>query len=369
MNFYPLMGRAARAELSPAELADLRQAVEQLHDWSGLLEQVELQRMAPLFYRHSRAAGADLPEEIRLALQGLVLRHASAAEVRAGVLKELLDCTRAAGVEIILLKGAATAYLAYPTPALRPMRDLDILARPADLPALRPVLQQMGFHTPVSQSPLVISDKHLPHAELKTAGLTITLETHTRLFDSLWRPQQPAAEELFRRTRPFEIEGQPALSLTLEDLLWHTYQHLVIEDIRLIGIADLLSLSQRYVDEIDWDLLRRQYPALLEALSVIHFLTPLPPVVMERAGIRIGRPPREIGRDWQGWPRIAYGRARGNLAGFLKETFLPSDWFLRLYYGVGSTRPLWPTRLFRHPAHLASLAWLRVVKNRPSPGK
>lgn len=364
MNFYPLLGRAARAELSPAELADLRHAVEQTCEWSGLLEQAELQRMAPLFYRHTRAAGADLPEEVRPGLQGLVLRHAAAAEVRAGVLKELLAQTRAAGMEIILLKGAATAYLSYPASALRPMRDLDILVRPADLPALLPVLQQMGFHTPASQSPLVISDKHLPHAELKISGLTITLETHTRLFDSLWRPHQPAAEDLFRRARSFEIDGQPALSLALEDLLWHTYQHLVIEDIRLIGIADLLSLSQRYADEIDWDFIRRRYPALPEALSVIHFLTPLPEGLIERAGIRIGRPPREIGRDWQGWPRIAYGRARGNPADFLKETFFPSDWFLRLYYGVGSTRPLWPTRFLRHPAHLASLAWLRLMKKR-----
>jgi hypothetical protein len=362
VTIYQLLGRCAKVEVSPAELANLRQAVALAPNLTRLVEEAEAQRMAPLFYFHTRAAGAELPEDIRLTLQGLTLRHTAAAEVRTVVLKELLALAQGAGIQVILLKGAATAYLAYPSPALRPMRDLDILVRPADLTGLYAILERMGFVTPVSHSSLVISDKHLPHAELKRGGLTVTLEVHTRLFDSLWRPKQPTADKLFQHARPFEIDGQPALSLSLEDLLWHTYQHLVIEDIRLNGIADLVSLSQRYVDEIDWGLIRRRYPALLEALSVIHFLTPLPPVVIERAGIHISKAPADIGKDWSGWPRLAYGRGRGKRLTFLKETFRPSEWFLRLYYGVGSTRPIWPTAVFRHPLHVASLAWLRLVK-------
>ena len=191
MTLYPLLGRCAKAELSPTELADLRQAVALAPNLGRLVEDAEAQRMAPLFYHHTRAAGAELLDDIRLALQGLVLRHTAAAEVRTAVLKELLAQTQSAGIPLILLKGAATAYIAYPNPALRPMRDLDILVRPTDLPALYAVLDRMGFITPVSQSPLVISDKHLPHAELKRGGLTVTIEVHTRLFDSLWRPKQP----------------------------------------------------------------------------------------------------------------------------------------------------------------------------------
>lgn len=365
MSLYQLLGRCAKAELLPAELADLRRQVERIPDLGGLLETAELQRLAPLFYRHVRAAGADLPDDLRLGLQALTLRHAAAAGARTSVLKELLDAARSAGIPLILLKGAATAHLAYSEPALRPMRDLDILVQPADLPALSAILDRMGFVTPLSQSPLVISDKHLPHAELQRDGLTVTLEVHTRLFDSLWRPRQPSAAELFQRARSFEIEDQPALSLSLEDLLWHTWQHLVIEDIRLVGIADLLSLSQRYVAEINWDWIYQHYPGLLGALSVIHFLTPLPPEVIQRAGIRIGKAPAEIGRDWSGWPRLAYGRGRADWLAFLKETFFPSEWFLRLYYGVGSTQPLGFTRWLHHPAHVLHLAWLRLVKRPP----
>jgi len=36
--------------------------------------------------------------------------------------------------------------------------------------------------------------------------------------------------------------------------------------------------------------------------------------------------------------------------------------FLRLYHGVGSTRPLWPVRFFRHPLHVFHLSWLRLRK-------
>lgn len=362
MTLYHILGRCAKAQLPPVELSELRREVEHASMLDGLVEQAEAQRMAPLFYSHCRAAGAELPQEIRLPLQGLVLRHTAAAAVRIAVLKDLLANTQSAGIPLILLKGAATATLAYSDPALRPMRDLDILSRPQDVPGLYGILEQMGFVTPPSLSPLVISDKHLPHTELQREGLTVTLEVHTRLFDSLWRPQQPAVSELFQRARPFEIEGQPALSLSLEDLLWHTYQHLVIEEIRLIGIADLISISQRYVDEINWTLIRQHYPDLLAALSIIHFLAPLPPEVIRRSGILLGRPPTGIGQDWAGWPRRALGEGRGHVPAFLKETFFPSEWFLRLYHGVGSTRPLWPVRFFRHPLHVFHLSWLRLRK-------
>ncbi len=46
----------------------------------------------------------------------------------------VIDALGSAGIDFRMLKGMATAYLDYPNPAIRPIGDLDILIRGADMP-------------------------------------------------------------------------------------------------------------------------------------------------------------------------------------------------------------------------------------------
>ena len=53
---------------------------------------------------------------------------------------------RAAGVEVVLLKGSVLAFFHYPDPGLRPMGDVDLLLeRPADLTRTTGVLESSGW--------------------------------------------------------------------------------------------------------------------------------------------------------------------------------------------------------------------------------
>ena len=89
--------------------------------------------MAPLLYVHLKAAGVQLPRDVRRTLQGLVLRHREINRVRMRVLRDILSTYDSAGIPALVLKGAALAHLVYPEPGLRPMSDLDILVPESEL--------------------------------------------------------------------------------------------------------------------------------------------------------------------------------------------------------------------------------------------
>ena len=123
--------------------------------------------------------------------------------------------------------------------------------------------------------------------------------------------------------------------------------------VRLIWVADLVSLAERFASEIDWARVKRTTPAVLELLSLLHFTTPLSDGLLSQAPINIGRSPQGIGLDYQGWPRVQ--RSSWQKLGFrrvLRYTLLPSEWWLRLRYSRGSTRPLFWHRWVRHPLYI-----------------
>ena len=91
------------------------------------------------------------------ALSDFLFEESLHSDARASRLQETLAQTiralRAAGVEVVALKGAALAFFHYPAPALRPMGDLDLLLRdPRDLERATAALAGAGwialFETP-----------------------------------------------------------------------------------------------------------------------------------------------------------------------------------------------------------------------------
>ena len=137
--------------------------------------------------------------------------------------------------------------------------------------------------------------------------------------------------------RPIAVDGLPAATLSLEDMLFHTYTHMLYEQVRLVSVADMVSIAERYVHEIDWGGIQRRYPHVLAALELFHFLTPLSGELLQVARLQPSQPPKGTGEQMQGWPNNAILRWRAyGLGRFLKYTFFPSEWWLRLAYGLGA---------------------------------
>ncbi len=367
---YRLLALCARAECSAAHYERLAQEAARLPSWQSLPALAEAQGMAPLFYAHLKAAGIQAPPAVRRQLQGLYLRHRHANQVRLRVLREILVAFEAAGIQALVLKGAALVHLVYAEPALRPMSDLDLLVSRADVRRAQALLAELGFDAPLPPGP-ALPHRHLPVASLQTEGLLVQVEVHYKLssdyFDHLisrarWRLARRWARDqgagMTAAPRPLALAGQTAHTLSCEDMLGHLCQHLAShvnawESGRLIWMADVVSLAERFAPEIDWELVRRQSPFVLDTLSLLHCSTPLSEQLLSRAGVRVGPAPQGIGVIYQGWPQAVDWRARG-VGGVLNDTFFPSEWWLRLRYMLGSARPLrfaWH-RWLRHPLYI-----------------
>lgn len=354
-----LLFPAARAGLRPEHGGLLARNLRAVSDWPALAVFAESQHLAPLLMQHTRTAGLALPDEARLALGGLAMRHRLAAQARQSALEEILAAANKAGLEVLLLKGAAAALLAYPQPGLRPMRDLDLLARPGQGLRLQDLLAHLGYRA--EPSPLMgPGHRHLPEMAREVDGFHVAVEVHSELFDRHWTARPPLVSDLFARSRELRLGSVLARVPAYEDLLWHTYQHLINEGLRLVSVADMISLSEQYVTEIDWQRLRRKRPALINALALFHSLSPLAGSLVERAGLAQRLPPAPLAAgDFTGWPRISLAQARALPRGqALRATLSPPEWWLRLYFGLDGRAALSPYRYLRFPLELARFAWV-----------
>ncbi|MCB0175228.1 MAG: nucleotidyltransferase family protein [Anaerolineaceae bacterium] len=323
-----------------------------------LLTTAEEYGLAPLLYDHLREAQDQYSPSIRRGLQALYLRHRQANQVRTRVLVEILTSFQAAGIQTLVLKGAALAHMIYPEPGLRPMRDIDLLVRQADARQAQSLLADLGFDAPLPQSER-LPGKHLPAATLTAEGLSISVEIHHNLFNRGF-PASLEIETMRTEPLPFEIDGFTAFTLGYEEMLWHLCCHAtqpVGQTLRLIWVVDVVGFAERFVAEINWPIIARRYPVVLSTLTQFHFLTPLSETLQRAARLEIGPPPKGIGRDFQGWPRYPLALQRHkSYRQLIADSFWPSEWWLGLYYGL-RRRParLW-YRWVGHP--LRMMGWI-----------
>jgi hypothetical protein len=279
--------------------------------------------------------------------------------VRTQVLEDILARFRAAEIELLVLKGAALAYTVYPQPVLRPMRDIDILVRAADLYRAYALLPEIGFSpSPGAHHGLSPDHHHLTAIKRLAEGFSVSVELHHALnLNQVGR--HPQRYDAFAGTaQQFVIGGCIAKTVGREETLWHLYRHsfcmpVGYEPLRLIWVADLMTSVEAWADELDWERVRRQYAAVYRILPLLHGLAPWSDGLVERLHLRGGRLPENAGTGYEGWPRytLAQQRAKG-IPGILRDSVFPSPWWLRMRYGQ------WPSSSGYYRAWLAHHAWL-----------
>jgi len=135
--------------------------------------------------------------------------------------------------------------------------------------------------------------------------------------------------------RPFDLHGRPAYTFGHEDMLYHLCRHLAERGplLRLIWIADVEGYASRFDGEIDWQRLARRYPLVPNTLSLLQA--------------------RGVG---EGLKPLSTTLRSNRLPQMWRDLLCPSDWWLRLYYGVDPETSLLWYRCVRHPLHVAR--WL-----------
>ena len=369
MKRYPLLELCARIEGHAAQHQMLREYCHTFEDWLGMLECAEREGMAPLLRKHLLESGADIPASVRRSLNILYRRHQKQARVRLHVLEDLLALFQHHQTTPILLKGSALCLSLYPDPALRPMRDMDILFSKEQVDEAQAMLREAGFEQ--AQGPIPQDHHHLPSLHKTVDGVRVCFELHRGLYPNCppWYPKVDF-ENLRNRGRKIKVGEQEVFTLNHEETLHYLYQHgfrspLTYETFKLVNAADIIGYIERYFHEIDWTQIRLQFPDMLRGLALLQHISPFNfDKIPQNHFIRQNVKRRLRPTPFKGWPhkRVKEFKAKVSLGTVLKETFLPPSWWLRIYYGAGYS--LWrylKVLCWSHPKNV--IWWVNVYSH------
>ena len=209
-------------------------------------------RLLPLLHR---APGPALAPEVRRPLAAVALRESERSEVFRRGAGEVVETLAAAGAEVLVLRGAALAELAYPEPSLRHCHDLDLLVR--------------------------------------GAGAGAGVEGRATLHSSAFAHPRATGDDapFWARSRPFDFGGGQARVMAPADLLLHICGHAYLSDRRhaLSWVTDAWFTLAAWPD-LDWETVAVTAGERHLGLGVAVLLgylgrelgAPVPPAVVER---------------------------------------------------------------------------------------
>ena len=167
--------------------------------------------LSPLVYPRVRGAVEAAPSAF---VRELRERYLSSAAANMRLLHELgviLRTLRAADVPVIPLKGACLAEAVYGDIALRPMADLDLLVKPADLPRALEALRQLGYESDQPFDPGAQQAEFHDMPPMRKAGCVL-VELHWTLVTPRCNARigQAELEGIWSRAVAATVAGEPA---------------------------------------------------------------------------------------------------------------------------------------------------------------
>ena len=232
-------------------------------DWAGVARQAQAASLEALLYQQLKPQGDLLPPAVAAAWQAAYRYNAQRQLYLAHQLGQALAALNAAGVPVLLLKGAALAHTLYAHPAGRPFRDLDLLIRPGQTTAAFATLRQLGY-TPHHPEPHPGVTRQFENEMLwQRPGPIVTyLDLHWQLLDSPHYQARLDSTWLWQTA----VTSTPAsLPFALRHLgpeaqLLHLCAHLLLHHggQELLWRNDIAAHLYHTQATLDWDLLLRQ---------------------------------------------------------------------------------------------------------------
>jgi hypothetical protein len=161
----------------------------------------------------------------------------------------------AAGISVVLLKGAGLAYTAYPSFAARPMSDVDLLLHEGEGANAQAVLARMGWDwVRTEESEQFYSRHHHLPPLFDTRGGGANLELHTELFIAD-HPLGLDADAVWAAARRVQVAGATAYVPHPHHQLLHACLHFAWGHMMQSGawrtFRDVAAIVQ--TGEVDWD--------------------------------------------------------------------------------------------------------------------
>lgn len=275
-------------------------------DWDALVERARYQGLAPLLYAALETEKfAGVPPGTVETLREQYRSSALAAAAAYRELDAILAQFQARAIPVVVLKGAALAPWLYPSRALRPFGDLDLLVCPPSASAAQALLQARGYFPTGELAPGFAADLYSERAFTRRAPPRTSIDLHWDLFVPLYYRRRLDREWFWRHTQPWDLEngsprreregaavptlaGAPALRLDPTAQFVHLAVHAGLNHQhapRLLWLYDLALLLHGHGDEIAWDdvvryassaALGRSMVAVLDQVQIAWQVSPAP---------------------------------------------------------------------------------------------
>ena len=242
--------------------AALLQGKNSLEAWERWKSNVDIEhldmgshRLLPHLYRNLQTQGVKDP--LMGKFKGVYRRTWYDNQLLFHHVSALLLSFRDAGIETIVLKGAALALLHYKDSGLRPMNDFDVMVRVEQTSPAIDLMRKLGWN-PMPRSPETLTESYLSivnsHGFVHSAGLECDLHWH--LFPECC--QADADNDFWEQSVPFQVHEASTRSLAPTDQLLHVCVHGAewnpIPPLRWVADAMMIMNTAK----IDWDRLIAQ---------------------------------------------------------------------------------------------------------------
>lgn len=229
--------------------------------WNSLAQTAEDKRLSALVLRSVGLADAFklLPSAAAARLEAARHWHSLYALKQMAAVKRLIAVLGEGGFNPIMLKGFALAHDIYPDPALRPLRDVDLLLSAEDVIRAQDLLLSHAHYRVASWAGTYGVEYAHQLPEVVDVDFELTIELHHRLDARNWA-QEPLLLELIRaepdvlKVMGVELRVPSARANFLHLLEHATLKH-VFENGPLV-LADLHYLAARA--RFDWDRLEAE---------------------------------------------------------------------------------------------------------------
>jgi len=191
--------------------------------WQVIARHAREHRLRPLLHARAKSWAFAPPTDLADDWAAAYRRSALRALQQKAELARLGRTMAESGIEAMVLKGGAIAWRGWFDPALRPMRDLDLLVGPENAERAQQALRDLGYTG--EEGPNESNDKHLPGLLSPRTGTAIEIHLH------LIEPEGSSGldhDNAFRERaalRSLELPGIPLHVPSDTDTLLHLILH------------------------------------------------------------------------------------------------------------------------------------------------
>ncbi len=236
-------------------------------DWPYIVRAADRQGIGPLLHAAVASGGIVVPPVVAADLHAAYWQHHFRNRALMAELERILSAAAVARVAVMPLKGAVLAPHYYPTPALRPLSDLDFMVQPDAVERFATILGELGYQRtfvrptldPHGERPLLrewMFVRHTPDialvVEYRVEPLDPALGTLLTCDPTLVARLLRHADGMWVRARVEEHDDAPRWRIAPEDLLLHVASHLATRHAgyRLLWLHDLCRIVA--TDDLDW---------------------------------------------------------------------------------------------------------------------